>query len=75
MMLKHTLTKISPICDGRRIIFESYSTTLLDQHQTRAKNLFILFVCWVICFLSQNETSKMFPEVALTVAVYLRNTH
>ena len=23
-----------------------------------------LFVCWVICFQSQNETSKLSPEVA-----------
>ena len=35
---------------------------------------FVLF-CWVICFQSQNETSKLFPEVASILAAYLRNTH
>ena len=34
-----------------------------------------LFVCWVICFQSQNETSKLSPEVASILPVYLRNTH
>ena len=29
---------------------------------------------WVVCFQSQNETSKLFPEVASILAAYLRNT-
>ena len=33
-----------------------------------------LFVCRVICFLAQNETSKLFPEVVSILAAYLRNT-
>ena len=33
-----------------------------------------LFVCWVICFQSQNETNKLSPEVASILAAYLRNT-
>ena len=32
-----------------------------------------LFVCWVICFQSQTETSKLSPEVASILAAYLRN--
>ena len=34
-----------------------------------------LLVCWVICFQSQNETSKLSPEVSSILAAYLRNTH
>ena len=34
-----------------------------------------LFVCWVISFQSQNETTRLFPEVASILAAYLRNTH
>ena len=33
-----------------------------------------LFVCWVICFQSQNETSKLSPEVASILVAFLRNT-
>ena len=34
-----------------------------------------MFVCWVICFLAQNQTTKLFPEVASILAAYLCNTH
>ena len=40
------------------------------KHQLVSKT----FVCWVICFQSQNETSKLFPEVASILAAYLRST-
>ena len=34
-----------------------------------------LFVCWVICFLAQNKTTKLSPEVASILTACLRNTH
>lgn len=33
-----------------------------------------LFLCWVISFQTQNETSKLSPEEASILAAYLRNT-
>ena len=34
-----------------------------------------LFVCWVICFLSQNKTTRLPLGVASIIAAYLRHVH